>query len=128
MRQTFTIPGKLPSLNDLIHATNHSRYSGNDLKRKAQITIGWAIRAAHMTPMTGLLDVTIDWYEPNKRRDPDNVFSAVKYILDALQPARRGNPGGLGIIDGDGQKHIRLITNHLHIDRLHPRVEVTLES
>ena len=118
--QTFTIHGKLPSLNDYISAMNSHRHVGNSLKRKTQDVIGWHIRGANLKPMRGPIDVQCVYYEPTKRRDPDNIFAASKFILDALVECR--------IIPDDSQRTIRSITHHVMHDKEAPRIEVTLEE
>jgi len=47
--------------------------------------------------------VTFIWIESNKRRDPDNVAFAKKFILDAAQKA--------GLIENDGHKQIAGFTD-----------------
>lgn len=129
MIQQFTIPGRLPSLNDLIHAMNHNRYTGAGLKRTAEFAVAASAIVAHLKPMTGPVRVYVTWYEGSNRRDRDNITSGVKFILDALQPASRRHPRGIGIIPGDGPKHIPDAVRHtVHVDKHNPRVVVTLED
>lgn len=60
----------------------------------------------------------IKWYEKNKRRDPDNVFSAIKYILDSLVET--------GVFPNDGQKQVEGIVNWIKVDAKNPRIEITI--
>ena len=115
-RQTFTIPGKLPSLNDLIGAMNHNRYSGAKLKRDTQHFI--AIYALALRPIKTPATLHIAWYEKNARRDLDNVQSATKYVLDALV--------AIGKLEDDSPRHITAISHENHVDRANPRVVVTI--
>lgn len=85
MKHKFEIHRRLPSLNDYIHKINHNRYAGNKFKQDIQDDICWAI----ITQLKGLkikkpVILHITWIEANRRRDVDNVYSAVKYIQDAL--------------------------------------------
>lgn len=97
--QSFAIKQRLPGLNEYIHAVNINRYKGNALKRETQDAIGWAIKAAHLEPVTEYpVTIFFEWHEKSKRRDLDNIASAKKFILDALQEC--------GILEGDGQKQI----------------------
>lgn len=90
----------LPSLNDYIHALNINRYKGNALKREAQDEIIRAIKLSKIAPVERYpVHITFEWHERSRRRDLDNIASAKKFILDALQEA--------GILDGDGQKQIK---------------------
>ena len=97
--QTFTVRFRLPGLNEYIHALNINRYKGNALKREAQDAIGFAIKRARLEPVTAYpVFVCFEWHEKTKRRDLDNIASAKKFILDALQEC--------GILEGDGQKQL----------------------
>lgn len=97
--QTFTVRFRLPGLNEYIHALNINRYKGNALKREAQDAIGFAIKRARLEPVTAYpVFVFFEWHEKTKRRDLDNIASAKKFILDALQEC--------GILEGDGQKQL----------------------
>lgn len=116
MIMNLFINGTLPSLNDYVHAINQNKFTGNKLKKDTQDNIIWFIRMAKLKPLIGLYDLAITWSEPNKKRDPDNIYSGVKYILDALQIG--------GILESDSQKHIRNISNKLQIVKSNPYVNV----
>jgi len=89
------------------------------IKRKAMDTIGWAAKAAHIRPVNNRAEITIMCYEPNAKRDPDNVMSgAAKCILDALQ--------NIGVLKNDNRKHVKPVLLVPEIDRQNPRVEVTI--
>lgn len=119
-RQQFTIPGRLPSFNEVTAWNRGNKYAAARRKRELESDIGWCIRHARLVPMTGRVTLTIRWVEPDRRRDFDNIESAVKFIQDALVR--------YGIIHGDGQKHLAPPV-HIHdIDKPYLRVEVTLES
>ena len=45
------------------------------------------------------IKVAFEWFEPNKRRDPDNIRAAAKFIMDALV--------WNGIIKNDNLTHVR---------------------
>jgi Holliday junction resolvase RusA-like endonuclease len=114
----MTIPGKLPSYNDL----NKGHWSQcAKVKSEAMRTVGWIINAYHLRPVAGKVTVTIRCYEPNAKRDDDNVTSgAAKVILDALK--------NKGIIKNDGQRYVRCVKCPTMIDRENPRVEVEIEE
>lgn len=100
MMVSFTVNQKLPSLNDYIHALNINRYKGNALKRDTQDAIIAAIRLAGEKPVEQYpVYISFVWHEKSRRRDLDNIASAKKFILDALQEA--------SILSGDGQKQIK---------------------
>ena len=119
MRQTFTIPGRLDGMNDLIAANRSSRYTGAQLKRDNQFNVVIAIRKAHLKPIGSRCRLMYTFFEPNMRRDMDNISGmAHKVIQDALVEA--------GILEGDGWRHISGYTDNFEIDRRNPRIEVTL--
>ena len=75
MKQTFTIPGRLPGRNEVTRADRGNRYAANKLKRETQEAIAWAAKAARIKPVTRPVTVTCTWYERDRRRDVDNVQS-----------------------------------------------------
>lgn len=99
----FEVPGRLPSLNDYINACRSHWSKGMQMKRKTEEDILWAIKGArsrkHLQPATGPVVIHFEWHEADKRRDLDNIYSAKKYILDAMQRA--------GIIKNDNRQHVR---------------------
>ena len=62
------------------------------------------------------LEVHFHWYLPNKKKDPDNIARAKKFILDGLQVA--------GFLKNDGWAQIAGFRDSFHIDSEKPRVEV----
>ena len=59
------------------------------------------------------------WYEPNKRRDKDNISSfGRKCIQDALIK--------MGVIKNDGWKNIYGFSDYFEIDKENPRIEITI--
>lgn len=102
--QTFTIPLRLPSLNEIILASSTvlkggirfgSKYSL--MKKEAASLIGMSIREHNIVPIKGPFTASFIWKEKNKRRDPDNIAAAVKFIFDSLQKE--------GIIVNDNWKY-----------------------
>ena len=61
------------------------------------------------------------FFEPDKRRDKDNVFAyASKIIQDALVT--------LKVIDNDGWKNVENFTHDFFVDAEKPRIEVYIEN
>lgn len=116
--QKFIIEGRLPNLNDLLKGS-HWAVSAR-AKKAAMESVQWYILQSKTKPV-GKAQITITCYEPNKKRDEDNVLAgACKIILDALQRAK--------IIAGDGRKYIELVTKPVEIDRENPRIEVEIRE
>jgi len=100
---SFTIERQLPSLNSYINACRKNKYAGAKFKRDTENEIGVYIAKARLSgelPVFGEIPCEIDiiWYEKSLRRDADNIQSAQKFILDALQR--------FGIIRNDSRKYV----------------------
>lgn len=99
----FTVKAKLPSLNDYVAACRANKYQGAKFKQEVEMVIGWAIRQAVCKGELKLTDKPIvlhfEWHEKTRRRDADNIASAKKFILDALQKQK--------IIPNDSRKYVK---------------------
>lgn len=118
MRASFTFRGRFPSLNEYIDAERTVRFKAAAMKRKYTDLV---VEAAHNMP--AFLDpvhVTFDWYERDRRRDPDNIRFGAKFVLDGLVKA--------GVIKNDTQRWISGIEDRYHVDAKRPRVVVTLTT
>jgi Holliday junction resolvase RusA-like endonuclease len=116
----FTIPGRLPGMNEYTAANRRNAYEGARMKRKAQDTAELAIKAAGLKPVTGLVKLHYYFYEQNKRRDLDNVSGfAHKVIQDALVHR--------GILIDDGWDEIAGFSDDFSVDRENPRIEIVIE-
>lgn len=116
----FTIPGTLPGLNEVTQANRTHWAAGAKQKKTLTDGIAWVLReqARSMTQQIGLADYFFTWYERNRKRDPDNIASATKYVMDALQAA--------GIIANDGWKNVKSIRHEFEVDADTPRTEVEI--
>lgn len=117
---TLTIPDRLPSLNEYTRACRGSKYTGASMKKHTEYVIGYHIKSQ----LKGIhfdapVRMAFRWYEPNGRRDLDNIAFAKKFILDALVTNK--------IIDDDNWKHVKGFTDEFFITKDHPRVEVDIE-
>jgi Holliday junction resolvase RusA-like endonuclease len=117
----FTIAGRLPGLNDYTKANrgNAGRFLGNAMKQEAQKAIGWQARAELPgVYITNPVRIDYLWVEPNRKRDPDNIIFAKKFIQDALVE--------IGILQDDGWGNIVAVGDRWSVDRSNPRIEVTI--
>lgn len=111
-------PGRLPGLNEIIKAAKSSPYAYAKMKDRYTSEIGWL---AKKLPAYNRVDITITWYEPNDRRDPDNIMGGMKFICDGLVAG--------GVIKDDKKKYINKIThNPIEVDRENPRVEIEVQE
>lgn len=115
--QIFEIKGRLPGYNEL-----HKQpwQVARRIKQDAMSKVIWAAWRYRVKPVQGPCEITIACYEPNARRDVDNVKSgANKVILDALQQ--------MGVLQGDGRKYVTNVINPpVEVDRENFRVVVTI--
>ena len=132
----FFVPGPLPGLNEIIAASKKELpWLRNGKNRVYEITVmkkKWSNRVeayailAHNehsrgapTPYNRPVAVQLEWIEPNNKRDPDNVFAGVKFVLDGLVNA--------GILKNDTRKWILAIDHTFGVnDKLRPGVYVRL--
>lgn len=123
MQHKFTIKGTLPGLNDYLKAerTFSKKHScGNDMKQQCQmIIINAARKQLKRLKIHNPVKITYLYYEPNKRRDLDNISGvAHKFIQDALVKC--------GVLENDGWQHITGYEDRFEVDRYNPRIEVIL--
>jgi Holliday junction resolvase RusA-like endonuclease len=127
MEHRLIISGTLPNLNDYLKAERLTirkggqfTTKGNELKQTNQDLVIWQIRKQ----LKGLhinnpIILKYDFYEPNKKRDLDNIAAfAHKIIQDALVKA--------GTINNDGWKEILGFMDQFYCDKDNPRIEVTI--
>ncbi len=115
----FTILGRLPGLNEYITAERANRYKGAAMKRQAEKVV---IASAHRLgkwKARGAVRMVYRWFEPNRRRDKDNISSfGRKVIQDALI---RG-----GWLKNDGWNEISEFEDKFFVDAKNPRIEVEI--
>lgn len=113
----FFVSGPLPARNEMDRARGFMGKAGKNGRRWNAGSVtkkDWEpfIRAAIQRYRVKTIDyaqITFVWYVgPNDRHDPDNIRSAVKFILDAMQPkkARGFEPETPGPLPNDSFKHI----------------------
>lgn len=117
MPYLFTVPGRLPNLNDMIDAARANRYASAEMKKSNTELVAWCVKRAKI-PKMKRVSLSVAWYEPNEKRDPDNIEAAVKFILDGLVAA--------GVLENDGRKQIATIKHDIYTDKIKPRIEVEI--
>lgn len=119
----FTIDAQLPSLNEYTRACRSHWSKGAEFKSSVESLIGWSIRRAintgQLRPIDNPCEVHIYWHEATRRRDVDNIQSAQKFILDALQHFK--------IIKNDSRRYVKQI-RHEVIDDTTNYVTVELKE
>lgn len=116
----IVIPGEMPGFNEIIDAAKKGRrnYQPYSIMKKENTQIvTWV---AKKVPKKKRIFLDITWYCKNKRRDPDNIASAVKFIWDGLVEA--------GVIKNDGWKENGGWKNSFKVDKDNPRIEVIISE
>ncbi len=115
------IPGRLPGLNEYIAAERRNRYAAAKMKRDAQTYVESCAMAQSLPKLRRPVVMVYHFYEPNKRRDHDNVSGfGHKVIQDALVE--------LGILKDDGWDEIIGYIDSFHLDKKNPRIEVEIRE
>ena len=119
----LVINAQLPSLNQYQSACRSHWSRGAEFKKSIEELIGWSIKQAltkrTLRKVEQPCEIFIEWHEKTKRRDVDNIQSAQKFILDALQTH--------SIIKKDSRKYIKQI-HHTVIDDKRDFVIVRIEE
>lgn len=117
---SFVIKGRLDNLNDYIKECRKNCYAGNNMKRKNQARVEKALIKYNIAPIKHKIYLLYKWYEPNSRRDLDNIAFGHKFIQDAMVAK--------GIIVDDGWKYIGGFKDEFYVDKNNPRIEVYIYS
>lgn len=124
METLLVIEGQLDGLNEYTRAGRAPKRGATmqaKMKRENQEIISWYIKAQIPDVRFTLpVELSFKWYEPNKRRDLDNICFAKKFILDALVENE--------IIQDDNQKYVKGFTDEFYTDDERPRVEVVIKE
>jgi hypothetical protein len=116
----LVIPGKLPGLNDYIEACRANKYAGAEMKQQAEEIIRWEVKRQLRRQVFTAVALKFSWYEPNRKRDKDNIAFAKKFILDAMQAT--------GTLTGDGWGQVVGFRDEFYVDKQNPRVEIEIEA
>lgn len=128
MTYTFIIEGKLANLNDYLSAERVSirgargnfNTKGNVLKQESMHTVISYIRKyLRGVKITKPIKIRYTFFEPNKKRDLDNIASfAMKIIQDALVKS--------GVLQNDGWNNIYAFECNFDVDKDRPHIVVEL--
>ncbi|AUN06635.1 hypothetical protein [Clostridium botulinum] len=118
--ETGKLIKRLPGMNDIVKESKKGRGCYQPYSKMKQYYQTIIYSKAVKLPGFNKVNITIDWYEPNAKRDIDNITAGSKFILDALVKA--------SIIQDDSQKFVKALYHNIHIDKKNPRIEVTLKE
>lgn len=119
MIQKIIIKGRLPGRNESEKAARSHWSVGAKLKKQFTSLVAWECKAQKIKPVKQA-SIEVTFYEPNYRRDEDNVFGGIKYILDGLVQA--------SVIPNDTRKCVSLKLNPVLVDKQNPRVEINIQK
>lgn len=121
-KQTFVINGSLEGYNEHEKKRRGNPYAANSAKVRTENAIAWSVKAAKIQPVSSRQWVMIEWHEDisgrKRGRDPDNIASRKKFILDALQKAK--------VLPNDNRKYIAGFTDRFVYEKEKAKVIVTL--
>jgi len=115
----FTIPGELPTMNEIINASKKHWAEYKKLKDEPQDRVAYYAEQAGI-PFFEQCEVRITYYRENRKYDPDNIAAGKKIILDALQE--------VGAIENDGWDTIKGFRESWQVDKENPRTEIVLRE
>ncbi|MFB6088924.1 MAG: hypothetical protein ABEK36_04055 [Candidatus Aenigmatarchaeota archaeon] len=105
------VAGVFPGLNKILNKAKTSYIMYSELKKKYT---GIFYYEFQVLPKMEQIVLGCKWYDKSLRRDPDNIESAVKFVLDGLVRA--------DVIENDGHKHVKGIFHVFGNDKKNPRV------
>ena len=85
-----------PTLNDIIGAARNNKFASAALKKRWHKRLEPFVKDLPSIPAPVYMECV--WYVKNSSRDPDNIPSALKYILDALVINKKLTDDSLKII------------------------------
>ena len=104
--QTITIKGSFTSLNEYINAERGNRYAAAEIKKNETERAYWHFKNL---PKINQYPIKLEftWFVKDKRKDPDNISFAKKFILDGMVES--------GFIKNDGFNNISEFKDNFRI-------------
>ena len=120
--QKLIIGGDLPSLNEYINIERGNKFAAAQVKEDATNLVMQHIKCTRPTlgPFDEPVFISIVWHCKDKKKDPDNISFAKKFILDGLVR--------MGVLKQDSWKSILGFRDEFCIDMVSPRIEVILTT
>jgi Holliday junction resolvase RusA-like endonuclease len=115
--EKLVIKGEFPGLNKIIDAAKSHYQAYRRMKQDNTNAVAWP---AKKLPVYEAVELEVTWYCKNRRRDPDNIAAAIKFIFDGLVEAGR--------LKNDGWKENKGWTNKFKVDKENPRVEIVIKE
>lgn len=102
MTQRFFVAGPLPGLNEMLESAKGAGGTGRRYAKvkKTWTETVWAVALSNRIKPLARVELGFLWVERNRQRNPDNVASAKKFILDGLVMAKVLKNDGWGQVAG----------------------------
>lgn len=113
----FTIPGTLPTLNEIIKASKSHPMAYANMKKDYTALV--KIHAINL-PKIKKADFEITWYCKDKRKDKDNIMAGQKFLFDGLIKAN--------VLENDGWAQVGNVMHYFEVDKENPRIEVKIKE
>ena len=122
MTYKLVIDTTLNGLNDYQYACRSHFSKGNKMKREQVWIVSlYIIQQLKDVHITKPVRIDFHWYEPNRKRDLDNISSfGRKVIQDALVETN--------VLKNDGWFFVKGFSDSFFVDKEHPRVEVFINE
>lgn len=121
MKHQFQVwlPIRFPGLTEIISSSKDHPMKYSAMKKSYTDICAAEFRLKSPAKNLAAVFLTFHWIEPNRKRDPDNIAAAKKFIIDGMVRAE--------IIGNDGWKHVYGFTDRWSMaDK--PGVMVTVEE
>lgn len=116
---TVTISGRFPGINQYVQDCRNNKYGGNKAIRDSERVIIKELQEQCSDILTPPVTLCYTFYEPNKRRDKDNISGFFhKVFQDSLVKAE--------LLENDGWDYIEGFHDYFEVDKEYPRIEVRI--
>lgn len=103
IKNKMILTTRFPTLNEYITAERRNRFIAGNIKKKFTAYVKYEALVQLRGCFNSLYDLNFKWTTTNNKSDPDNIYFAVKFILDGLVESKR--------LAGDGRRYIRNISH-----------------
>jgi Holliday junction resolvase RusA-like endonuclease len=86
-KQTLILHYLPTSLNEYINAERTNKFMGAKIKKEETEKVIIECKFEELQPVRGRVKLFFYWYVKNKKKDPDNIAFAKKFIIDGLVEA-----------------------------------------
>jgi Holliday junction resolvase RusA-like endonuclease len=109
-------------MNEVVGLARTNRFAAASSKKSETSYVAMEVRRqmGRVPLIAGRCEYAFEWHCKDTRKDPDNIASAKKAILDGLQEA--------GLIPDDSWRYVAGFSDSFHVDRENPRIVITIKE